>query len=431
MTNYIVLLFAYSIEAIIIFIYFNENYDSKFHPVITILAGQGFMGISYLLNIPFAVNIYLNVFSFFVLTFLYGFSSFEMTVRSSLFHSAIVTIVMLGTEVLTETLSAILIGDTVLALKSNTVSYIIYVIVSKALMLTVITAIAKAFSYKKGNALGDMKRTYLSVLYPVTICGFLLIQFYITTEYTTSKTILVVITVLTIVSIIVSCFIVVYNQQIQRRENELAELEKQQMKNEIDMQYLDLLEMKNREMQILTHDYKNHLAVIRDMSSSEQIVDYIDKMTKEITTANSICNSGNHTLDIILNKYMTQCAVKQIDFTFDVKLCNLSYVDDFDLVALLGNALDNALEAAEKSEEKRISLKTNRVNTYDTVLIKNSCDMAPDNELKTSKSNKSAHGLGIKSISKMLKKYDGDFRWDYNESDHEFSITIMLLHTAK
>jgi|GEM_PF-6118087 len=60
MTNYIVLLFAYYIEALTIYIYFNGNYNAKFKPALTILAGQGFMGLSFLLNIPFVVNIYIG-----------------------------------------------------------------------------------------------------------------------------------------------------------------------------------------------------------------------------------------------------------------------------------------------------------------------------------------------------------------------------------
>ena len=431
MTNYFSLALAYLIELIIVYIYFRENYEQKYRFPVSLIVGTGLYGASFAIHILLKVNFLINIVSFLVATLLFAYICFRITLKSSLFHAAAVTFFMAATELVVEMISALVFEKGAFVPMDDHFFFIMYVFITKLLMFVTLYVLAKIVSYKRNNALGDMKKTYLTLLYPITILGFMIVDLYFLYNYKLPKGVSTTILILTVAAILITCFIVVYNQRLQRRENELAELEKQQMKNEIDMQYLDLLEMKNREMQILTHDYKNHLAVIRDMSSSEQIVDYIDKMTKEITTANSICNSGNHTLDIILNKYMTQCAVKQIDFTFDVKLCNLSYVDDFDLVALLGNALDNALEAAEKSEEKRISLKTNRVNTYDTVLIKNSCDMAPDNELKTSKSNKSAHGLGIKSISKMLKKYDGDFRWDYNESDHEFSITIMLLHTAK
>ena len=427
MTNYIVLLFAYSIEALIIYIYFNENYNAKFKPVITILAGQGFMGLSFLLNIPFAVSIYINVFSFFVLTALYGISSFKISIKSTLFHSAIITLAMLGTEVITELVSAMLFGDTVLAHKSSTVSYILFVIVSKTLLLVLLYFVATLFSYKRNNALGDMKKTYLSLLYPGTICLFILLLFYIATDYKLSNVIMSLVLVLTIVSIISSCFIVVYNQQMQRRENELAELEKQQLKNEIDIQYLSLLEKKNQDMQILAHDYKNHLSIIRELGNNEQISEYIDKMTSEINASGTTCRSGNKTLDIIISKYITECELKHIGFDFDTKQSNLAFVEPFDLVSLLGNLLDNAIEAAGASVAKKILLKTGRKNSYETIVISNSCDVAPKKGLKTTKSNDN-HGIGLKSISNTLKKYNGDYLWEYDNNVKQFTITLILLN---
>ena len=193
------------------------------------------------------------------------------------------------------------------------------------------------------------------------------------------------------------------------------------------MQYLDLLEKKNQQMQILAHDYKNHLAAIRELSDNGQVAEYIDNMTSEIKSSNGTSHSGNHTLDIIISKYVTECELKHIAFDFDTKLSNLGFVDDFDLVTILGNVLDNALEAAEKSREKTISLSTKRVNTYDTLIVTNSCDAAPDKNLKTSK-KKGTHGLGLKSVEKTIKKYGGDFEWEYNETDKTFTITIMLLN---
>ena len=326
-----------------------------------------------------------------------------------------------------EAISMIVLNQTAFLPMEDRLFYLLYVIITKLLMFITLYAVAKAFSYKRNNALGDMKTLYISMLYPITISGFLIVDLYFLYNYELPKGVMLAILILTVVSIFIACFIVMFNQRMQRRENELAEFEHQQLKNEIDMQYLDLLEMKNREMQILTHDYKNHLAAIRDMSG-EQVAEYIDKMTDEIKTANTVCHSGNHTLDIIVNKYVTECYSKNIDFVFDVKLCNLNYVESFDLVTILGNALDNALEAAEKSERKKIHLSTKRVNTYDSVIIENSCGISPDSNLKTTKESKSSHGFGMKSIAKTLKNYGGDFEWEYNSDSKLFTITIMLLN---
>ena len=424
MTDYYVLFACYCIEAAIAYIYFNENYKSKFSSISTLFISFGIHVTIFLIcTFLFGGNVWTNTLLYFVGVFVFAYLCYDISFKTALFQTSIIIAIMFSTEMIGE----LVLSDSVILLGQGTpIVYFVFGLTSKSLMLIILYFIAKWFSYKRNNAVGEMKNAMFLLSYPVSYTVFLYYQFYLLLNYEITQTMKWVNLVFSIAGIILTCFIFIYNQRIQKRENELAELEKQQMKNEIDMQYLDLLEMKNREMQILTHDYKNHLAAIRDMSSSEEVAEYIDKMNDEIKTANSACNSGNHMLDILINKYVAECYSKNIDFTYDVKLCNLNYVESFDLVTILGNALDNALEAAEKSEEKKISFSTKRVNTYDTIIIENSCDIPPDSKLKTTKKNQSSHGLGMKSIAKTLKKYGGDYEWEYSQTDKQFKLTIIL-----
>ena len=95
----------------------------------------------------------------------------------------------------------------------------------------------------------------------------------------------------------------------------------------------------------------------------------------------------------------------------------------------MSNILDNAVKAAYSSKNKYILLETNKVNTYDSIIVTNSCDTPPQSvngELKTTKENKKSHGLGIKSVRKVLKKYKGDLEWEYNNKERQFTTTIIL-----
>lgn len=427
MTNYLSLALAYLIELIIVYIYFRENYEQKYRFPVSLIVGTGLYGASFALHILLKVNFLINIVSFLVATLLFAYICFRITLKSSLFHAAAVTFFMAATELVVEMISNLVFEKSAFVPMDDHFFYIMYVFITKLLMFVTLYVLAKIVSYKRNNALGDMKKTYLTMLYPITISGFMIVDLYFLYNYKLPKGVLTTILILTVAAILITCFIVVYNQRLQRRENELAELEKQQFKNEIDMQYLNLLENKNQQMRILAHDYKNHLAAIRELGKNDQVAEYIDKLTDEFKSTGSTCNSGNHALDIIINKYLTECEFKHIDFEYNTKLSNLSFVDDFDLVAILGNALDNALEAATASTEKKIVVSTKKVNTYDTIIISNSCDVAPDKNLKTSK-KKGEHGLGLKSIVKTIKKYGGDFEWEYNEKDKTFTITIMLLN---
>lgn len=99
------------------------------------------------------------------------------------------------------------------------------------------------------------------------------------------------------------------------------------------------------------------------------------------------------------------------------------------MVAILGNLMDNAITAAAKSNDKKISLETTLRNGYSVIIISNSCDsahMIQGGQLVTSKDDKKLHGFGLKSVAKTLKRYNGDYSWEYNELYHEFIITVMI-----
>ena len=153
-------------------------------------------------------------------------------------------------------------------------------------------------------------------------------------------------------------------------------------------------------------------------------------MTNELKSYSNICHSTNNALNVIIGRYVTECEIKGINFSFDVHISSLNYIDDYDLVTVLGNLLDNALEAAEKSKEKIITLSTDHRNTYDVLILTNSCDEPPlanNKHLLTTKKNKNSHGIGIKSAKKALKKYNGDIEWDYDDKNNIFTLTVAIL----
>ena len=141
------------------------------------------------------------------------------------------------------------------------------------------------------------------------------------------------------------------------------------------------------------------------------------------------CHSGNQLLDVMLHKYIITCELRGIRFEYDIRSCNLSQLADIDLVAILGNLMDNAVSAAEQSEEKYISLSTCHRNSYSVIDLTNSCAAPPvqrGGRLLTTKADKLSHGFGMKSVEKTIRKYQGDFNWDYHAGEKRFTATVML-----
>lgn len=133
--------------------------------------------------------------------------------------------------------------------------------------------------------------------------------------------------------------------------------------------------------------------------------------------------------DAILNAKLYEATAKGISFEYKI-LCSLeNRMEDDDMVSLLGNVIDNAIEACEHVKgKKRIQFEVKREQAYLIFIVKNSIEnsVLKDNpKLKTTKNDKGIHGLGIKSIKKIVEKYDGFVNND--EKDNEFICKIMIL----
>ena len=183
-------------------------------------------------------------------------------------------------------------------------------------------------------------------------------------------------------------------------------------------------------MQVFAHDIKNHFIQIRNMEDLEGAKDYIDSIYPQIETFSSIGISQNKMLDLIISKYIKLCESKNIKFSIDVKTANLNYILDSDLSTLLNNLLDNAVEAAEQTKEKKITLKIySKSKTFDALALSNSCDNSPissGKKLQTTKKNKRFHGIGLKSAIKIVDKYNGIYDWNYYDAEKSFETVIAF-----
>ena len=221
---------------------------------------------------------------------------------------------------------------------------------------------------------------------------------------------------------------VTYQHQMEQ-ENEAMQMRSEFARLQTEKAYYDILEQQNQQLMLYAHDAKNHLAAIGSLSDDPRIGGYLSKLSAQLSDYTRNCHSGNKMLDVMIHKFAVDCSMRNIHFEYDVKLCNLNEVEDIDLVAILGNLIDNAVSAAEKSREKRVSLATARRNAYSVIVISNSCDAQPKTSgthLVTSKENKSAHGFGLKSVRKTLRKYNGDYEWTYDANRCLFVVTAMV-----
>lgn len=192
------------------------------------------------------------------------------------------------------------------------------------------------------------------------------------------------------------------------------------------------LEKAYAENQMLNHDYKNHMLSVRQLIKEyrrEDALEYIDAYISLTAKANRRINSGSKILDIIVNSKFGEAKAKNIDFTCDVGYVGDTGITDIDMCALMANLLDNAIEACERIEGERAWISLKIVRRNDMLLIKLGNSIAAADALKrdffqSKKDKQKIHGWGMKSVEKVLKKYDGSK--EHYIGDKEFEIFINI-----
>ena len=183
------------------------------------------------------------------------------------------------------------------------------------------------------------------------------------------------------------------------------------------------------------HDLKHQIRAIRYMSR-EEIDAYLEEIEESIEIYESIVKSGNEVLDTILTEKSLYCRERGITVSCVADGRQMGFINTIDLYAILGNALDNAIEAVEKfntREKRQIDVMIYREKQFLVINIVNPIkeklvygeESVYDADLpQTTKADRFHHGFGLMSIRYMVKKYDGYL--SLIEEDGCFSLKILI-----
>lgn len=182
------------------------------------------------------------------------------------------------------------------------------------------------------------------------------------------------------------------------------------------------------------HDFKHQVDVIRNEDNKKVRDEHLSNLMADLSGYSSKINSGNAILDTILTQKNRHCLNNGIKFTCmtDGKLLN--FLETMDLCSIFGNSLDNAIEAVGsnvKEHERVINLKIYQKNKFIIIRLENYYDSKSLGKLRlidglprTSKSDRTNHGYGLKSIKYIIEKYDGTL--SVVAKDNWFTLKILL-----
>lgn len=230
--------------------------------------------------------------------------------------------------------------------------------------------------------------------------------------------------------------VIIYWNSIQGRRHykEYMAVQMQLERENASVVYYRMLAERNEEQKILIHDMRKHLNLMNGllhMKDYAGVSEYVKELleTPALQPAVRVCD--NEMASLILTQYKERCREKGVRFYPDVRSRSLDFLSMKDLTALLANLLDNALEAAAGVPDGFIELKIGR-RTRTQVLIRmdNSCIRPPrqtrTGAFVTHKQDAEWHGFGMKSIEKILKKYNGTMETRYDAAKKTFHTMIFM-----
>lgn len=220
-------------------------------------------------------------------------------------------------------------------------------------------------------------------------------------------------------------FVRIKNEEVNRllnMRNDLLESNYQSLRKAYDV---------NR---MMYHDFKNHMLVVNELIQEEknrEALEYINTYIHRTLSINQRVESGCKIIDIIVNCKIAEALEKSVQFTYEIDYIGEICITDIDMCALLANLLDNAIEACEKIDDKTrcLDLKIKRVNDMLFIEVQNSMVYGRKEKsrfFETSKKNKELHGLGMKSIDNVIKKYDGHKEYEIQKDKFLIYISIPI-----
>lgn len=207
------------------------------------------------------------------------------------------------------------------------------------------------------------------------------------------------------------------------------------LENAVISTHLDMLSRDNIQLEAtygtlakVTHDFKNHLRIIKELAKEEKYDElnaYIGELDGEVKNMQSVTYTGDSFVDAVINTKVHFAREKGIALKVSAEYPRDATFLHMDICAVLVNLLDNAINAAEKANGDCVYLRINSVNQMLMINVSNpSLDPALDKKEKDLN-----HGYGKKIVASIAEKYSGHFGSSFD--DGIYSAGVMLSYNSE
>ena len=222
----------------------------------------------------------------------------------------------------------------------------------------------------------------------------------------------------------VNIVIVLYAERAKSASDQKLQAELAEHHYAMQEQYYTQLRSEQEETRAMFHDINKYMQAMRTLAAEGNVAEVNQMMaeTQELfDSLTTVVDVGNSVVSVILNEYREITEDADISFTFDVSVPQNLGISAVDLYVLMGNTLDNAVEACASVpvEERYIRIQ---MRTYHNILfyqIEN-----PFAEGYPQRSRGKNHGYGLKNVRKCVEKHDGHM--SVSQNDNKFVLSMRL-----
>jgi len=191
--------------------------------------------------------------------------------------------------------------------------------------------------------------------------------------------------------------------------------------NRAYLHQIEIVEQEQSKIRYLRHDIKNHLSHIRELAkhnASADIIEYVDQAVGSIAYDHTKIDSGNQIADSILNLKLSEAEAAGAEIHTEIAIPTELPISAYDFNIIIGNLLDNSIAAMKQCDRKVLYVKLKYAAGSFCILVRNTYHENGSNKKHPD------HGLGLKSVRRVIDQYDGAL--DITKTDEVFTVSVIL-----
>ena len=182
----------------------------------------------------------------------------------------------------------------------------------------------------------------------------------------------------------------------------------------------------------LTHEFTNHieaLTLLLQQGEYEEAKAYLATVTKIIAAHTTIMNTHNPLLDALLSKKYEEATRKGVMLYFDLPDLRAIPLEKTDLVMVVSNLLNNAIDAAAQADPPEVYFRMRKTEEELLLSVRNrvreDLDL-PDGQLPRSTKKEPGHGIGLWNVTGVLRKYQGEYAISCRDKWFRFTCSVPV-----